>query len=59
MFLLKIEGDLCRTTYYEYTSEKLALEHAREFTREGIECTLLKAYKRFEVPKPQVQEVDI
>jgi hypothetical protein len=58
MFLLKIEGDF-RTTYYEYDNEKQVLEHARKVAREGIECTLLKPYKRFEVPKSQVQEVDI
>jgi hypothetical protein len=62
MYLLKVVGQndwYFRETYYEYDSEKMAMEAARTLAKDGVECILLKPYKRFEVPKPSVHEVDL
>jgi hypothetical protein len=62
MYLLKVIGKndwYFRENYYEYTDEKQALETARSLANKGVECIMLKPYKRFEVPKPSVHEVDL
>jgi hypothetical protein len=62
MILLKVIGKsdwYFRETYYEYTDERQAMDVARDLAKKGVECVLLKPYKKFEVPKPEVVEVNL
>ena len=62
MFILKLNenrGWHFSTTYYEYDNEAQAVEVARELAAKGVSSTLLKPYKKFERPVPEVVEVNV